>query len=233
MREVVAAALLFPAEIVEPLVADDNDSVRMAAAANPNLPGHVMWRAAFGADTAVADAVASNPAAAAELLEAIVSKRPDVALSVASNSACSPETLARVAGPSANGMLRQSAASNPSCGQSHLRALAAGPDRVVRRAAASNPVAPEDALNALASDEDLLVRTAEAENLRCPPAALAVLAAEPDDALRLAVARHRDGPIPQLAALAEGREPVVRLAALPTLRQRLAAPRPQTSARPR
>jgi hypothetical protein len=175
------------------------------AVAGSSAQAAILERLARDEIAAVRAAVAQNPEAPRELVEALIGDRDRTvreaarARALAWRPAEAAELKELAAAPDKR--VRMCVARARGAPGAVLARLAR--DRVfsVRRAVAENPGAPAEVLAALADDRDLFVRAALAENPGAPREALARLAEDTAAEIRAGIARHPGAPEALLSAL--------------------------------
>ncbi|WP_150129277.1 hypothetical protein [Microcella alkaliphila] len=170
------------------LVADPDESVRLAAARNGYTPGAAMLDALGMGEFNQTHNVGQG---------SVVSL-----CDLAADTTLGSKALHALA-QSPFGQVRESVAKNSSTSAATLANLARDKSSQVREAVASHPATPMGVLTTLASDGVATVRGAVASNPATPTEALILLEREPDEEVALAVALHPNIPTSSLGALVE------------------------------
>lgn len=141
-----------PPELLIGLSADDDESVRWAAASNPHLPASEVPRLVRDPNPGVRDKIAGHPAATG-YLTGLAADTEDRVRVAAATHLDDPAELGHLAADR-KATVRTAVAGNPHTSDTTLADLATDRSKFVRRAVAQNPSTPGPVLTVLASDKE-------------------------------------------------------------------------------
>ena len=230
VRELVAQNLSTPPARLSLFAADGDETVRRAAAANPNTPAtpsdpglvarrleasnpatpaETLTRRAADPEWVVRLKVAGHRSTPAAALESLVDDpEPLVRKALAHNPVASEVLLARLA-KDADLNVRNAAAQSAKSPET-LGLLGGDPEAMIRCSVALNPAAAPETLGGLAGDERQCVRSCVPRNPSTLPETLSALAEDRSDGVRRMVAENPLTPPETLARLAQDEDAAVR-----------------------
>ena len=200
-----------PKDVLELLLANDNDQVAGLAAHHPKVSARALVRAFDHPSAKRRTLLAQSPKLSKKSLETLARDRNrHVRAAVAGDPRLNRKLLKQLA-IDKTATVRRWAATNPSMSLKLLYLLACDEHSWVRRAVASRKDANPQLVALLEKDSDDAVRVWVAQNPSAPKYTLRQLAADKTDWVRLSVAENASTPVEVLMQLAADKSELVRL----------------------
>jgi len=194
VRSAVAACAQLTEKALMVLVRDENPNVRESVTGNPNLTAEMLELLAKDENPEVRRGAGSHPSVAVEVLEALATSDDATARSGAARNPNLPQQLIVALLHDEDSSVRLWAARNTSLTVDVLTELAAGDDLTLRAEVGANPSTPLEVLETLAGDSNWRVRESVADNPRTSATLLAKLSEDPNFLVRQGMASNPDLP---------------------------------------